>query len=67
MSAAPENNNDLRAFSLAQVSDRVSLSTRTLTRLIATGEIRAFRIGKRLRIPASELERLLAGDARKAG
>jgi excisionase family DNA binding protein len=46
----------VRAFARA-----VSLDQCTVRRLIASGEIRATRIGRSVRIPVSELDRLARG------
>jgi excisionase family DNA binding protein len=39
------------------------MSEQTINRRIADGTIRAVRIGRRVLIPATEVERLLSGEA----
>ncbi|BDD83623.1 hypothetical protein TPB0596_33860 [Tsukamurella pulmonis] len=46
---------------MEQVAEALGVSESTVRRLIAEGDLKAVRVGKRLlRIPASELDRLLA-------
>jgi excisionase family DNA binding protein len=40
------------------------MSEQTINRRIADGTIRAVRIGRRVLIPAAEVERLLSGESR---
>ncbi len=49
-----------------EFSDALNLSTRSAYKLIDRGEVRAIRIGGSVKIPRSELERILSGDARMA-
>jgi excisionase family DNA binding protein len=45
----------------------LGVNRRTVIRLIDAGEVRAIKVGRTVRIPRSELERVLAGNARQAG
>ena len=47
-----------RFLSPAQAADALAISLKTIYRLIHSGEIRAVKIGRQLRIPAGELIRL---------
>ena len=51
---------DLRAYTLPEAAERLGVSTRTLQRMAAKGELRLARLGSATRVPASELARLLA-------
>ncbi len=48
-------------FSTDSVAELLGVSKRTIERRIADGSIRALKLGRVVRIPASELERLLSG------
>jgi len=50
---------ELRAFTRGQAAELLAISVRQLDRLLAMGEIRAVRVGRVRRIPASELRRIL--------
>lgn len=50
---------DLRAFTLPEAAERLGVSTRTLQRMAAKGDLRLARLGSATRVPASELARLL--------
>jgi|GEM_PF-5659333 len=54
-----------RLLTLRQAAEALAISTRHLRRLAAAGQIRTVRLGRCLRVPASEVERL-AGDASDA-
>lgn len=48
-------------LSMAEFGRRISASDDTVRRMIARGELRAFRVGARLvRIPESELDRIMS-------
>jgi len=54
--------------SVGEASRRLSVSTFTTRRLVKAGQIRAVRVGKRVLIPASEIERVIAeGCGKHAG
>jgi excisionase family DNA binding protein len=53
-----------RAYSLTEGQRILSLSRSTLRRLEITNKIRLIRIGRRVLIPADEVERLLSDGAR---
>ncbi|MDN5918308.1 MAG: helix-turn-helix domain-containing protein [Pseudonocardia sp.] len=46
-----------------ELAQMVNVNIRTVRRLIAAGEIRAFRIGRSVRIPADEIDRLTSRKA----
>lgn len=48
-----------RFISRREAGDRLGVSADTIQRMIAIGEIQAFRIGRQVRIEASEIERYL--------
>lgn len=50
------------AYSVAGSAQALSVSRQSVRRLVATGELRSLRVGSRVLIPRSELERFLAGD-----
>jgi len=57
-----------RLESIAATSQRLGVSTFTTRRLIKAGELRAVRVGKRVLIPQSEIERVIAqGCGKHAG
>jgi excisionase family DNA binding protein len=49
-----------RAYSIARLSDALSLSKTTIYRLIAEGELHPIRVGSRVLIVASEVDEWLA-------
>lgn len=51
------------AYRVDEAAENLGLCRATIYNLIARGELRAVKIGRATRIPASELERLLASDA----
>ncbi len=55
-----------RYLSLAQASAIVNLSTRTLRRAIASGTLRASRLGRLTRIDLAELQRWMDADGNAA-
>jgi excisionase family DNA binding protein len=52
------------AFHVSEACEQLRISRSTLTKLAVSGEIRIVRLGCRIVVPASEIERLLAGEAR---
>lgn len=46
----------MQLISIAEAADRLSVSTKTIRRLIARGELPARRIGTLVRIPAESLD-----------
>lgn len=62
-----------RLTSVSETSERLAVSSFTVRRLIKAGRVRAVRVGKRVLIPGSEIERIIssgcgkhAGDALRA-
>lgn len=52
------------AYSKREVCEMINVSTKTLDRMIARGEIKAFKVGSQVRIHISELNRIMGmGDA----
>lgn len=51
------------AYSMRETADMIGMSLRTLVRRVDDGTIRAVKVGKRVLIPAAEVERLLSGEA----
>jgi excisionase family DNA binding protein len=49
-----------RLQSVEEVSKRLSVSTFTTRRLIKANHLRAVRVGKRVLVPQSEIERVIA-------
>lgn len=49
---------DARPYSLDALAERWGCSAEKIRRMVATGEIAGFRIGRLIRIPASEVERV---------
>lgn len=47
-------------FTVAQLADRWQVNARTIERALARGELRPVRIGRTVRIPLAEVERLEA-------
>jgi excisionase family DNA binding protein len=50
---------ELRAFTVAEVAERIGLSVVQLRRVIDRGEMRVRRVGRRVLIPASALREFL--------
>lgn len=46
-------------LSIAKTAHRLTVSPRSVWRWIAAGEIKAVRLGRAVRIPASEIERIV--------
>ncbi|MBO0822425.1 MAG: helix-turn-helix domain-containing protein [Actinobacteria bacterium] len=51
------------AYSVQTFADRFEVSEETVYRLIRAGQIRAFRVGRQLRIPVEELARIRSHSA----
>jgi excisionase family DNA binding protein len=51
--------NEKLAFSVNESAEILSIGARTVWRMVEEGTIRAIRLGRRVVIPKSELERLL--------
>jgi excisionase family DNA binding protein len=49
-------------LSLRATAERLSVSTRTVRRLVATGQLPALKVGGQLRFDPAELEQWLYGD-----
>jgi excisionase family DNA binding protein len=57
-----------RLVSVEEASRRLSVSTFTMRRLIKAKQLRAVRVGKRVLVPQSEIERVIAdGCGKHAG
>jgi excisionase family DNA binding protein len=57
-----------RLQSVEEVSKRLAISSFTTRRLIKTKQLRAVRLGKRVLVPESEIERVIAeGCGKHAG
>ncbi|WP_445184581.1 helix-turn-helix domain-containing protein [Pseudonocardia sp. Cha107L01] len=51
------------AYSAAELAELIGVSDETIRRWIKNGDIKAFRIGRTVRIPAEELERIRTQSA----
>jgi excisionase family DNA binding protein len=51
-----------RLFNSKEVSELLGISKQTLRRSIAAGKIKTIRVGRFLRIPSEEVERLMRGE-----
>lgn len=51
---------DLRLMSVPEFATRAGLGLRTVRRLIADGEVKVVRVGKRVLVSEPELERFVA-------
>jgi excisionase family DNA binding protein len=63
-------NNPSPFLTLTEASELLKISDRSLRKLIALGEVRAVKLGRRIvRVPITEIDRLLAGcrEIRSAG
>jgi excisionase family DNA binding protein len=52
------------AYDAREVADLLGLHVNSIYKLANTGELRSFKLGKRVLIPKSELERVLNGEAK---
>ncbi len=60
-------NNEGRFVTVAEVADRLRVSTMTVYRLIKAGELRAARIGKSYRLREEDVDRFLQARFHEAG
>lgn len=51
------------AYSIHETAQRWGVSDNTIRNLIDTGELYAFRVGRQLRIPATEVNRIVTTPA----
>jgi len=61
---------DDRLISVAETAQTLGVSRMTTRRLIKRGQLRSVRVGNRVLVPASELERVIlrgCGESRRAG
>ena len=49
------------SFSIQEVAEQHGVCVKTVRRMIERGELRAFKFGTAVRIPKSEVERLMKG------
>ena len=54
---------DRLAYSPTEFAEAIGVTRQHVHNLIARGELRAVKVGRCTRIPASEVSRLFAGDA----
>lgn len=59
MRAPIEQGNERLAWPVEEVSRRFSVSAFTVRRLIKSGHLRSVRVGKRVLIPESEVQRVI--------
>lgn len=57
------NQNKYDAYSIRETAQLWNVSDNTIRNLIDTGELYAFRVGRQLRIPASEVNRIVTTPA----
>lgn len=62
-SANPPTTVEKLAYTLSEASHALSLSRSSLYRMFAAGELKALKIRGRTLVPASEIERLIGGEA----
>ncbi len=55
----PMNRDPLHLISIRECAKRLSVSTKTIDRRLASGELRAHRVGGRVLIAESEVERFV--------
>ena len=48
-------------FTIAEVAQKLSVSTRPVQRLIKSGKLRAYQVGRQKRIPPVAVEQMLRG------
>jgi excisionase family DNA binding protein len=54
------NNSQPRAMTVREVASHLNVCRQTVAAMIQRGDLRAIRLGRSVRIPTSELDRLLA-------
>lgn len=59
--------NTRSALSVASVASRLEVCELTVRRLIQSGDLRAVRVGRLVRVPIDEVERLVAKARRERG
>ena len=52
------------AYKISEIAEGVALSEKTIRSLISYGKITAIKVGGSVRIPHSELEKILSGSLR---
>jgi excisionase family DNA binding protein len=60
-------NNEVRFVTVAEVADRLRVSTMTVYRLIQAGDLAAARIGKSYRLREEDVDRFLQSRFHQAG
>jgi excisionase family DNA binding protein len=60
-------NNEVRFVTVAEVADRLRVSTMTVYRLIQAGDLAAARIGKSYRLREEDVDRFLQSRFHEAG
>lgn len=63
MATVPEVPDERLAYSAAEFADLCGCTQTHIRNLIERGELRTFRLGRLVRIPADEVQRLIAGAA----
>ncbi|MFO1129150.1 MAG: helix-turn-helix domain-containing protein [Rhodospirillales bacterium] len=59
----PLGNLPRRGYSILEFGEIIGVGRTKIYELIAAGELRTVKLGKRRIVPASEIDRLLSGDA----
>ena len=67
MPTAESTNTPKLAYSVREACAALGITHPTLYKLIAAGRLRSITVGDRRLIPATELDRLLAGDGPNPG
>ena len=60
MKTETPQDNELVAYTVEEVANRLKISIRTVKTLLYRGEIKGIKLGNRWRIPSNELRRILA-------
>ena len=53
-------------LTITEVAERLRVSTRTVRRLVASGQIRVIKIGRRTVVKSSEVDAFVAAASRRA-
>lgn len=59
-----------RGYTVGEVAEMIGVSSRTIYKLVANGELRSFRIGRSVRVRAEDVDRLAVtgtGDGGRPG
>jgi len=56
----------IELFTISEVADKLRVSVRTVRRLVASGQLRVVRVGRRPLVTSRELEAYLAAAGRHA-